>query len=264
MTEISTERKLAFQDGIRTSISKLDRYAMEQVIAGDAAGYHAASEMIAKLREDIEFGEPAPEVDYQSRLKVTEEIFRAVVDHASDGGSYRGLIYGRLGFQTDAYSPLYLAGGMTISNEFVMMDADAGVHEDLLQRLDTYLKNLPVGPDRSMLVDVASTIRGSLAALAGEQEKRERMQAEIDDLVRHGVEAVTTKESSQSGSVSFIAGSPVGAAGGNGGAGGAGIAMGAGGAGRPNPAVLPGSGGDGRPSVPQVTIPIGGRSNPAD
>lgn len=258
MTDVSTERKLAFQDGIRTAISNLDRYAMEQVMAGDAAGYHAANEMIAKLREDIEFGVVAPEVDYQSRLKITEEVFRAVVDHASGGGSYRGLIYGRLGFQTDAYSPLYLAGGMTISNEFVMMDANADVHEDLLKRLDTYLKDLPVGPDRSMLVELASLIRGSTAALGAEQEKRERMQAEIDDLVRNGIEAVATKGSAQKGFVSVMAGPSSGTPGGAGGGGRAGVAI----AGDGPPTVA--GGGVGRPFDTPMTIPIGGRQNPAD
>lgn len=55
---------------------------------------------------------------YQMRLAVTAQVFKAIVDHAADGGTFRYLIYERLGFGADAYVPLYLAGGMTISNEF--------------------------------------------------------------------------------------------------------------------------------------------------
>ena len=56
--------------------------------------------------------------DYQTRLAVTAWVFKNVVDQAREGGSFRYLIYDRLGFGMDAYVPLYMAGGMTISNEF--------------------------------------------------------------------------------------------------------------------------------------------------
>jgi hypothetical protein len=45
-------------------------------------------------------------------------VFKHIVDHANDPGSFRVLIYDRLGFNPDAYVPLYIAGGMVISNEF--------------------------------------------------------------------------------------------------------------------------------------------------
>lgn len=55
---------------------------------------------------------------YETRLAVTAWVFKHIVDHAKEGGSFRYLIYERLGFEHDAYVPLYQAGGMTISNEF--------------------------------------------------------------------------------------------------------------------------------------------------
>ena len=58
--------------------------------------------------------------DYDTKLAVTAWVFKHIVDHAKEGGSYRNLIYGRLGFGTDAYTPLFYAGGMEISNEFDM------------------------------------------------------------------------------------------------------------------------------------------------
>lgn len=56
--------------------------------------------------------------DYETKLAVTSWVMKNIVDHASEGGSFRYLIYTRLGFNLDAYVPLYSAGGMEISNEF--------------------------------------------------------------------------------------------------------------------------------------------------
>jgi len=58
------------------------------------------------------------ECPYETKLAVTAWIIRNIVDHAQQGGSYRYLIYDRLGFDIDAYVPLYEAGGMEISNNF--------------------------------------------------------------------------------------------------------------------------------------------------
>ena len=56
--------------------------------------------------------------DPQIKLAVTQWVFKNIVEHAEEGGSFRFLIYTRLGFGPEAYIPLYEAGGMTISNEF--------------------------------------------------------------------------------------------------------------------------------------------------
>lgn len=56
--------------------------------------------------------------DYDTKLAITAWVFEHIVNHAKQGGSYRYLIYSRLGFGPDAYVPLYEAGGMEISNEF--------------------------------------------------------------------------------------------------------------------------------------------------
>lgn len=55
--------------------------------------------------------------DYETKLAVTAWVMEKIVEHAKEGGSYRYLIYQRLGFDMDAYTVL-LADGMTISNEF--------------------------------------------------------------------------------------------------------------------------------------------------
>lgn len=47
---------------------------------------------------------------------VTAWVFRHVADHVISGGSFRYLIYDRMGYGPRAYQPLYLAGGMEITN----------------------------------------------------------------------------------------------------------------------------------------------------
>lgn len=56
----------------------------------------------------------------KERLKVVAETFKAIISHAQEGGSFRYLIYERLGFSVEsgAYATLWSAGGGTISNEF--------------------------------------------------------------------------------------------------------------------------------------------------
>ena len=64
------------------------------------------------------------ELDPETRLLVTGYVFRKIVEHAKEGGTFRYLIYDRLGFDLNAYLPLYMAGGMTISNEFDIGERD--------------------------------------------------------------------------------------------------------------------------------------------
>ena len=60
--------------------------------------------------------------DYETKMAIVAWVFGHIVDHAAEGGSFRYLIYDRLGFGPDAYVPLYNAGGMTISNEFILKE----------------------------------------------------------------------------------------------------------------------------------------------
>jgi len=61
------------------------------------------------------------DVDYDTKLVVTEWVMKHIVEHAIEGGSYRYLIYARLGFGPDAYVPL-CNHGLTISNEFSLQE----------------------------------------------------------------------------------------------------------------------------------------------
>lgn len=65
--------------------------------------------------EDLEA--KVAEIDYDTRLLITEWVMKHIVEHAEEGGSYRYLIYDRLNFGMDAYVPL-CKDGLVISNEF--------------------------------------------------------------------------------------------------------------------------------------------------
>lgn len=77
--------------------------------------------MAGKKLKKVDLSKQAERVwnnlDEDIKLAVTLYVMEALVEHAQGGGSYRHLIYGRLGFSTKAYSYLYPAG-MTISNNF--------------------------------------------------------------------------------------------------------------------------------------------------
>jgi len=90
---------------------------------------------IETMRETL--AKQAASIPDEARIAVAAQVFKAVVDHAQEGGTFRYLIYDRLGFPPDAYLPLYDAGGMQISDRFVMTDNEEPAPEVLqvLERL---------------------------------------------------------------------------------------------------------------------------------
>jgi hypothetical protein len=62
------------------------------------------------------FEEIVNKCDYDTKLAVTAWVFKHIYDHAKNPGSYRYLIYDRLGFDLDSYVPLLDVGGLEISN----------------------------------------------------------------------------------------------------------------------------------------------------
>lgn len=55
--------------------------------------------------------------DYETKLDIAAWVISKIDEHGTSPGSFRYLIYERLGFGPDAYVPLYSAGGMNITNE---------------------------------------------------------------------------------------------------------------------------------------------------
>lgn len=81
-----------------------------------------AQKRLAQQQEELR--DVLRNANYATKLAVAMWIFEAIVDHAVDGGTFRYLIYDRLGFGPDAYAVLHAAGGMMISNEFDLTGDD--------------------------------------------------------------------------------------------------------------------------------------------
>lgn len=78
--------------------------------------------------------------DYDTRLAITAWVCKNIMDHAREGGSYRYLIYDRLGFDMDSYAVLQLAGALDISNLFdiqKMEDIENHVREHKIESIKT-------------------------------------------------------------------------------------------------------------------------------
>ena len=84
-----------------------------------------ASQQLAKLMDEAtdELDKIADQCPSETKLAVTRWAMKHIVDHAKDGGSYRYLIYNRLGFGTEAYMPL-CDSGMVITNQFDIAQMD--------------------------------------------------------------------------------------------------------------------------------------------
>jgi len=74
--------------------------------------------MTLEIEEELDIDEVWKNTPYDTRLACTAYVFKKICEHARGGGTYRYLIYDRLGFDMDAYAVLLVNGGMDISNEF--------------------------------------------------------------------------------------------------------------------------------------------------
>lgn len=79
--------------------------------------------------------------DDATKIAVTAWVFKHLVEHAQSPGSFRHLVYKRMGFKLPAYTPLLNAGGMTISTLFDMIGKGEPVTDSL---------RVPVEPTREM------------------------------------------------------------------------------------------------------------------
>lgn len=102
----------------------LDEKAMKQL---QESGKHH----LALLHEEFpKIVEACPEV---VRLAIACQVMKALFDHGREGGSFRHLIYSRLGFSEGAYTPLHLSGGTAIVNHLDLSNYDES--EEMLASL---------------------------------------------------------------------------------------------------------------------------------
>jgi hypothetical protein len=92
--------------------------------------------------DDTWIDELVQKADYDTRLAITAWVCKHILDHAKDGGSYRYLIYDRLGFKEDSYMVLQMAGALDISNLFdlqKMEDIENHVRENKIESIKTLI-----------------------------------------------------------------------------------------------------------------------------
>jgi hypothetical protein len=86
-------------------------------------------------------------LDYDQRLMVAFHVFKQLYDNEFiDKGSYRHLIYTKLGFSTDAYAPFIDSGLMNVHNSIYSYD-------DIIDGIKAIFKNLEINYTNKMLMD---------------------------------------------------------------------------------------------------------------
>lgn len=78
------------------------------------------------------------------RLTIVSETFQAIVAHANEGGTFRYLIYDRLGFGPEHYTALEKSGGRVISDNFLLGTMGVEALAPPLQKLQELAENAPL------------------------------------------------------------------------------------------------------------------------
>lgn len=114
-------------DGISTDDVSVPQKSLPESV------HEASAARVAAMPED-------------DRIAATALAFAAVLANAREGGTFRYLIYDRLGFSPAAYVPLYYAGGMHISENFVLTDELSSDTPAVLSQLESLAKAAPMAP----------------------------------------------------------------------------------------------------------------------
>ncbi len=122
-----TEKEIKLMTGDKVLQELGVSYTGDSVVEMTPELFKQIGESIDERKKEINATFPKLVADCPEdiRLAVTAQVFKAIVDNATQGGSFRSLIYGHLGFGPEAYLPLYEAGGMTINNELSLPDPNA-------------------------------------------------------------------------------------------------------------------------------------------
>lgn len=80
------------------------------------------------------------------RIAIAVQVIRGILDNAREGGTFRYLIYDRLNFSPETYVPLYYAGGMQISDSFVLTDQVEPGIPPVVATLEELAKAEPMEP----------------------------------------------------------------------------------------------------------------------
>lgn len=120
-------------DDKKPLLATADKALLRTAATGEGGAVELTPDLLESIkaslnerRVDIDerFPNLVKDCPYETRLAVAAWVMKAILEHAKEGGSFRYLIYERLGFGPDAYVPLYIAGGMEISNEFALPEPE--------------------------------------------------------------------------------------------------------------------------------------------
>lgn len=137
----------------------------------------------------------------EQRIAAAAVIIPIILEHARDGGSFRYLIYDRLGFSMAAYLPLCMAGVMEASNELGAAGDDTSPALATALRLVADQANkaplvpsgikrddgsdiLTASPERNDWFRASYTLNRLAARAALQQNAYRKLQAEYDALLR--------------------------------------------------------------------------------
>lgn len=136
------------------------------------------------------------ELDYDKKLDILRYVGKILCEHAEEGGSYRYLIYDRLGLDMDSYVYL-LDSFMTISNEFSICKS---VNEDtLIEEFQKIIDKIPAyltkedkerwnfNEERGMAFDFLFLIKSINESLYKAEEKYNRLLQEHNKLQKEKI-----------------------------------------------------------------------------
>ncbi len=104
------------------------REGRESARITEAEAQLAENETTIELyKHELHLAQQRVEALEKDRLDIVAQTFKAIAQHLSEPGTFRYLIYDRLGFGPDAYEPLYKAGGLVISNACTELYESCGV-----------------------------------------------------------------------------------------------------------------------------------------
>ena len=172
-----------------------DQEPLHGIVDRDKKEIVSFRELWESLMSNTDTGVEVPEyvntwnkLDYQTKLDVAKYIGKIIVDHATEGGSYRYLIYERLGFDVDAYGYL-LDDYMTISNQFIIEEPMEPSElekkfNDLCDKIPVYLstedkEKWNINSDRSLAFELYFKFCALNKTVTDQKETINRLKDEI-------------------------------------------------------------------------------------
>jgi hypothetical protein len=120
-------------------------------VLADAPHIVATSERLTKPTR-LDYRAVVADVPHDIKLAVCTWVIETCVEHARAGGTFRNLVFERLGFGIEAWLPLYLAGGMDLYHHFNFCEASAA-DESVRTNIARVADHVTATEGRQQLID---------------------------------------------------------------------------------------------------------------